>query len=580
MSKQAVNIIVTAVDQASKTLSWISAWFSSIASKIASASKVVGAFAVWLWAMWLKAWAEMQQTRVAFENLYWSAEKAWKMIKDLSKFSRDTPFDMPEISDNALKLKNIAWIWDDKLIPMLTKLWDLSASQWKSLTQSVEAFNDAITWEFERLKEFWITAKQNWDQVALTFRWQTVEVAKTKEWIGQYLEKIWEMQGIVWGMALQSQTLNGRLSSLKDTFNTLLMSVVWVSDTWEVIKWWFFDKISNAIQNLINWLDKNKSKIQNFIDTTTKIFSVWADIIYNILNNLLTWWSGDFKSFFEEVKTVVNQWLAIITDFWKKYWADIMTVINVLVWMLSWALKWFFSNIIPVIKSSWEIIWNIFSFFANLIKWNWGEAFENIKNIVSNTFGLIKNIIVLALNTILWLYGTSLNNLVSSWQDKLNQLLWVFRNLFTSIKNVIIEMIQAWVEYVFSKVQWMLDFVNWAIKTISSSFEKVKSIWSSISNTVSNAVSTASKTITWQRAVWGSVAWWEAYLVWENGPEIFRPLGAGKIIPNWQIWGWSVNISINLWWVVVQKEADENRLVEKIRNVIYQEQRKANLWFI
>jgi hypothetical protein len=52
----------------------------------------------------------------------------------------------------------------------------------------VEAFNDAITGEFERLKEFGITAKANGDKVALTFRGQTVEVKKTADGIGEYLK--------------------------------------------------------------------------------------------------------------------------------------------------------------------------------------------------------------------------------------------------------------------------------------------------------------------------------------------------------------------------------------------------------
>lgn len=88
----------------------------------------------------------------------------------------------------ALKLKNVAGVTDEQLIPSLTNLGDIASSQGKPISQAVEAFNDAITGEFERLKEFGIVAKSNGDKVALTFRGQTVEVKKTSEGIGDYLK--------------------------------------------------------------------------------------------------------------------------------------------------------------------------------------------------------------------------------------------------------------------------------------------------------------------------------------------------------------------------------------------------------
>ena len=52
------------------------------------------------------------------------------------------------------------------------------------------------------------------------------------------------------------------------------------------------------------------------------------------MNQLFTGGTGDWRGFFENIKLIIQQGLAIITDFWSKYGEDItlvlITVFNVL----------------------------------------------------------------------------------------------------------------------------------------------------------------------------------------------------------------------------------------------------------
>lgn len=91
-------------------------------------------------------------------------------MKSLSDFAKKTPFEFPELTDVALKLKNVAGIGDKQLIPMLTNLGDIASSQGKGISQIVEAYNDAITGEYERLKEFGIKASKSGDNVTFSFK--------------------------------------------------------------------------------------------------------------------------------------------------------------------------------------------------------------------------------------------------------------------------------------------------------------------------------------------------------------------------------------------------------------------------
>jgi hypothetical protein len=80
-------------------------------------------------------------------------------------------------------------------------------------------------------------------------------------------------------------------------------------------------------------------------------------------------------------------------------------------------------------------------------------------------------------------------------------------------------------------------------------------------NRLNKTTSLTPAKIDWARATWWPVLSWWNYLVWEKWPELFSPNRSWTIIPNW----WVGGITINMWWVVVNNEADETRLVEKIK---------------
>jgi len=75
--------------------------------------------------------------------------------------------------------------------------------------------------------------------------------------------------------------------------------------------------------------------------------------------------------------------------------------------------------------------------------------------------------------------------------------------------------------------------------------------------------------VTQTRARWWEVQAWQTYLVWERWPELFTAPSDWTIIPNNNI-GW-VNVNINMWWVVVQNEADVYSLAETIKETLINE---------
>jgi tape measure domain-containing protein len=89
------------------------------------------------WGLKLAADAEMSQ--VAFETMLGSAEKAKKMLADLKEFGAKTPFEFPQLRDNAKLLLNFG-ISADQIMPTLQMLGDVAGGDGEKLNGLTLAF--------------------------------------------------------------------------------------------------------------------------------------------------------------------------------------------------------------------------------------------------------------------------------------------------------------------------------------------------------------------------------------------------------------------------------------------------------
>ena len=153
--------------------------------------------------------------RTSFNGNAEAARKAFKVITD---FAAKTPFQVSQVADAFIKLKNLGLDPSEKA---LTAYGNTASAMGKSLNQMIEAVADASTGEFERLKEFGIRASKQGDQVSFTFKGVTKTVKMESAAIEGYLMNIGQTD-FAGGMEAQSKTFLGRLSTLKDSVSLLL----------------------------------------------------------------------------------------------------------------------------------------------------------------------------------------------------------------------------------------------------------------------------------------------------------------------------------------------------------------------
>ena len=139
----------------------------------------------------------------------------------LQRFAATTPYSVAEATEAFIKLRNLGLNPGEAA---LRSYGNTAASMSKSLNQMIEAVADAATGQFERLKEFGITANQQGDRVSLTFQGVTKTIGKNSKEIQEYLRAIGDVN-FAGAMERQANSLDGAISNLGDTWASVLRSI-------------------------------------------------------------------------------------------------------------------------------------------------------------------------------------------------------------------------------------------------------------------------------------------------------------------------------------------------------------------
>lgn len=164
---------------------------------------------------------QYESLSAALETVTGSAEKADKEFKKLQEFAANTPFALEQSITAFIRLSTLGI---EPTEERMMSFGNTASAFSKDMIQFIEAVADASVFEFERLKEFGIKARQETDAVAFTFRGNTTKIAKDAESIINYLTEIGQVD-FAGAMERQMAGLPGKLSNLEDSFNNLKFAI-------------------------------------------------------------------------------------------------------------------------------------------------------------------------------------------------------------------------------------------------------------------------------------------------------------------------------------------------------------------
>ena len=164
---------------------------------------------------------EFDVVNASLKTVTGSTEGAQRAFNQIQEFASTTPYDLQQVSNAFVKLMAFGL---DPSEEALTSYGNTASAMGKDLNQMIEAVADAATGEFERLRDFGIRARQENDQVSLTFRGTTTTIKKSSEEIQKYLLAIGNTE---FGGAMdeRAKTLDGAISNLADSIDVLFLTI-------------------------------------------------------------------------------------------------------------------------------------------------------------------------------------------------------------------------------------------------------------------------------------------------------------------------------------------------------------------
>jgi hypothetical protein len=185
--------------------------------------------------------AGYEKTQLQLEGLLGSQAKAGEMMTWLQGFAAKTPFEFPELAEASTKFLSAGMNAKE----FMTIVGDVAAGTNKSIDQVTEAFIDAQTGEWERLKELGIQhveiQKNNYEQLGITADKVGQDMLFSYDASGKKIVEVFDkhskeateaalknlsVEKFAGSMDKVANSLSGKWSTIKDNINNALVDIV------------------------------------------------------------------------------------------------------------------------------------------------------------------------------------------------------------------------------------------------------------------------------------------------------------------------------------------------------------------
>lgn len=247
-----------------------------------------------------------------------SSENAAEAFDALREFAQQTPYDLNQAVEGFTKLVNLGL---DPSERALRSYGNTASAMGKDLNQMIEAVADAATGEFERLKEFGIKAKQNGDQVSLTFRGVSTTIGNNAAEIEEYLTKLGENE-FAGAMERRMDSLDGAIANLGDTWDQLFLTIS-NSGIGDVIES-AVRMATDALQELTDMIASGQ--MEALLNSQTVQWANWGKDIQDSIDIVTQFIKDNFGEWEDEAGSVVD----FIIDAFKQLPSNLRAMVQIL----------------------------------------------------------------------------------------------------------------------------------------------------------------------------------------------------------------------------------------------------------
>ena len=433
-------------------------------------------------------------------------QEAQKLLDTLKEMANTTPYEATDLVKATQKMMAFGISSEDSL-KYLNMLGDVAmgdANKMDSLTlafsqisasgrASMEDINQMIDQGFNPLT---IIAEQTGESMADLRDRVSEGGVSFQEIAGAFQTATSEGGTFYQSMDKASETTNGKISTLKDGFNTALGSMTesllpFVTEAVEgltKVADWFSNLDENGKRTVLTLagialaIGPVSSAIGGLIKIGSGIKTLVATIkSWNVVTKLMTAAQAALNLVMSMnpitlIIIAIVALIAIIVLLWTKcewFRNGVMTVINA-IWSVIQSIAQFIMNIFTtvfnVVSSVFNAIWNViksvFGFIWSLIQSYvnfWLSVWNTIFNVVSTVLTTIWNTIKTVFNFIWGIISGVINSIVSAFNKVAN----VVKSVFTKVKNAISTLFKGVVNIIKAPINGLIGLINGVIKGLN-----------------------------------------------------------------------------------------------------------------
>lgn len=318
----------------------------------------------------IKAADAYQQNFLALETMLGSTEKAGALSKELIQFAKKTPFELTGLQESTKQLLAYGFA-QDEIIPTLESLGNITAGVGKEklpfLTLALGQVRTAGKLTGAELRQFSENGVPLLEELAKNAGKSMGEMRDSIsagevsfEDVQKALENVTGEGGRFFGMMeKQSKTFSGRMSNVRDSFDSIMRRVAGISEeTGEIIEGSLFDRATKAAESLMTFLEDNEKTIiafgQSLFNTVGGAISfVWGLFTGISKNKAITQFLAKLRDLWEiagqKIQEVYEELKPVFKEFSKVY-TQLYHEVIVPLW------KAFINNLIPAFEKLWANI--------------------------------------------------------------------------------------------------------------------------------------------------------------------------------------------------------------------------------
>ena len=275
----------------------------------------------------------LQDMRGGFEAMLGSADKAKKLLTDLSEYNKKTPFELPDLQEQAGNLLAIGVAVDD-LIPTMDTLGKISRGNSQRFGFLALAFGQVKTAtkltgaELRQFTENGVPLlellAQQTGKTTAQMREDISDGAVSFDMVDRALKSTVQEGGRFYNyFERNSNNFSYVLSNLKDSAMQMGRSILGISESGDILNGSIADLSMQGLQNLLTFVNNNKEAIIDFVKNGIQVgINAFNDFRLNVLPGIIlklqelqAWWQGEGGQAVRDF--VSNVWNKVVEGFEK-----------------------------------------------------------------------------------------------------------------------------------------------------------------------------------------------------------------------------------------------------------------------